>query len=192
MAKRQFLRVGFLLIILLSTISFTVLAERQSASLPYSGDEPGAPAAVALVSDEPPKWSETLYYNIAGVTFRARSSGTTWESSGNCLYVPSGGEFLNSALVLPNGSVLEQLFLDYYNTSDTHADLYLTRYDGRGNQTDLLAINTSQTGGYVSEESGYLGLELDNDAYSYVINFRPNINTDEMRLCGIRIEYKTP
>lgn len=196
MAKKRILGIAILLLVLLSTISFRVMADRPLVPAPqltpFSGDEPAGTSAQPALSAFDPKWPDSLYYAVAGVTFRPRSSGTTWESSGNCLYAPSGSEFLNSALLLPEGSVIENLYLDYYNTSDASADLFLTRYNERGIQTDLISLHSTQNSGYASEESGYISMVVDNAAYSYAINFRPNLNSDEMRLCSVRIEYKTP
>lgn len=200
MSKKQILRVILIVVVLLSSIAFSVAAmnpqalkgEIADSITAYSGDG-DAPVNNALPKNAAdPKWSDVLIYNVAGVTLRPRSSNTAWESTGNCLYSPSGSEWFNTPLNLPDGSKIEYLYLDYYNTSTASADAYLTRYDNLGDYFDLAGIHTSSSGGYFSEESDTIGDVVDNANYSYAINFRPNENSTDMRLCGIRVAYRLP
>lgn len=198
MIKKQVFRAVLVGIILLSSIAFTVAAMGgiTNSEKAYSGDDDTAllPAVAQKPADG--KWSDVLYYNVAGVTLRPRSSNTSWESTGNCLYSPSGSELFNTPLNLPDGSVIDYLYIDYYNTSETNAEAYLSRYNNLGGYLDLVNMQTTMNGGYFSEQSSYIGnvvnSVVDNENYSYAINFRPNVNSDEMRLCGFRVAYRLP
>ncbi len=91
---------------------------------------------------------------------------------------------------LPEGAEINYLRLYYYDADTTHNSIaWITVYNGSGNTTDLLSVLSDGSSGYGQALSAYINHIVDNEAYTYVLNWRPEIMSPKMRLMGMRVAY---
>ena len=135
-----------------------------------------------------PNWSSFYYYNVPGSALRPRNSSVEWrsESSGGCLYQYSGDHLntYNIHLDIPSGARIEYLRIYYYDTNSEDSVVWLTRYDGKGNMEDITDVESDGSNGFGTRLSEYSGHIVNNQSYSYVLNWRPYVNGVTMKLCG--------
>ncbi len=142
-----------------------------------------------------PEWSGFFYINAAGSTLKPRDSGQDWGNSGSggCIYANTlGSEVMNLHLDIPTGSRIDYLRLFFYDTSASTSNAWVTTYDGASGFTDLTSVSSTGNTGYGTSLSAYVGHIVDNNDYSYVLNWRPNVTGNTMMLCGLRVAYRLP
>lgn len=67
---------------------------------------------------------------------------------------------------------------------------WVTSYDHVGGYEDVISLSFGHYYGYRTELSSYIGEVVDTINKSYLINWRPNIVGDTLRVCGVRVAYK--
>ncbi|MGV7977225.1 MAG: hypothetical protein AB2L16_10165 [Anaerolineaceae bacterium] len=91
---------------------------------------------------------------------------------------------------LPEGAEIYYLRLYFYDADpSSYSTAWLTIYDGSGNTTDLSTALSDGSSGYGQTLSAQINHIVDNEAYTYVLNWRPGIMSPKMRLMGMRIAY---
>ena len=144
-----------------------------------------------------PNWSGFYYYHVPGSALRPRNSSAEWKpdsSSGGCLYQDSGSQYniYNIHLDIPSGARIDYLRIYYYDTNSEDSVAWLTRYDGEGNMEDISDVESGGSNGFGTKLSEYSGHIVNNQSYSYVLNWRPYVNGVTMKLCGLRVAYRLP
>lgn len=139
-------------------------------------------------------FSTTFHYEyVAGAALRPRDSSSGWDYSGvGCVSRASGSELFNIHLGLPEGSRIDYLRIYYYDTSASNSTAWVTSYNSTGGYSDITSVVTAGTGGYGTRLSSYVGHVVDNSSRAYVLNWSPGQNGSTMRLCGLRVAYRTP
>lgn len=138
-------------------------------------------------------YSPFHYLHVAGSTLRPRNSISTWASSGDggCIYATANpGIVYNLDLQLPMGARIDYLRIYYYDTSASDSNAWVTIYNDSGGLTDITSVSSSGTSGYGTNLSAYIGHVVNNSDYSYVLNWRPNVDGNTNRLCGLRVAYR--
>ena len=138
------------------------------------------------------------YFRAAGSTLRPRNSSYAYatDPSGGCLYLTSGDAekaLFNIPMPLPDGAIIKYFRVYYYDdTLSADGSGWITRYDNTGNSGDIWTLKTSGEAGYGTAISTLIDHEVDTASFSYVLNWRPRLIGDSMRLCGMRVNYIVP
>lgn len=138
------------------------------------------------------------YFRAAGSTFRPRNSSFAYasDSSGGCLYLTSGDPdkaLFNISMPIPDGAIIKYFRVYYYDATLSADGLsWITRYDNEGKATDIWTLNTSGEAGYGTAMSTVIDHAVDTASFSYVLNWRPRVIGESMRLCGMRVNYMVP
>ena len=138
------------------------------------------------------------YFRAAGSTLRPRNSSYEYasDSSGGCLYLTSGDPekaLFNIPMSLPDGAIIKYFRVYYYDKSTSvNGSGWITRYDNTGNSGDVWILHTSGDAGYGAAMSTLIDHEVDTVNYSYVLNWRPRVIGENMRVCGLRVNYIVP
>ena len=91
---------------------------------------------------------------------------------------------------LPQGAIIHWLRLYFYDSNPTdNSYAWITVYDGAGNVTDLVTVNSTGAAGYGESLSPQIDHIVDNSTYTYVLNWRPVALDGRMRLMGMRVAY---
>lgn len=91
---------------------------------------------------------------------------------------------------LPEGAEIYYLRLYFYDADINYNSVaFITIYDGSGNTIDLLNVDSDGSSGYGQALSAQINHIVDNEAYTYVLNWRPTIMSPKMRLMGMRVTY---
>ena len=69
---------------------------------------------------------------------------------------------------------------------------WVTSYDGAGGLSDIAYVSFGHYYGFRTELSPYVGHVVDTLDNSYVLNWRPNLVGDSLRVCGMRVAYRLP
>lgn len=132
---------------------------------------------------------------IAGSVLRPRGSEPTFSSSsGGCIYaLTEGWQVWNAPVYLPEGSTVTQMRF-YFSDGSASADswAWFTAYDYEGFvEYEWGAPSFGSTGsGYVTIDN--INHVIDYTQYSYVVNWRPVLAANNMKVCGFRIWYTMP
>jgi hypothetical protein len=138
-------------------------------------------------------WSNFRYINVAGATMVPRSSATNWTyPGGGCISASVANDVFNIHLAIPNGSRIEYLRLYYYDASASNSTAWVTTYNGAGVATDRTSVSSTGNAGYGTTLSPYVGHVVNTADNGYVLNWRANQTGSTMRLCGLRVAYRTP
>lgn len=160
--------------------------------------EPQADDGAAGLSgtESEPNWSDFHYYFAAGSVLKPRDSAVNWASdgSGGCIYLSSGNSnvIVNLPLDLPDGARIDYLRLYYYDTSAENSSAWITIYDGQGGLDDVTSVASTGNSGYGTTPSVLVEHVVNSEDYSYVLNWRPKVIGNTMRLCGLRVAYRLP
>ena len=153
-------------------------------------DQPG--------QDIEPNAAVPQYFRVAGSTLRPRNSSYEYASdpSGGCFYLTSGDPdkaLFNIPMSLPDGAIIKYFRVYYYDKSaSVDGSVWITRYDNTGNSGDVLILQTSGDAGYGAAMSTLIDHVVDTVNYSYVLNWRPRVIGENMRVCGLRVNYIVP
>ncbi|HOE34160.1 MAG TPA: hypothetical protein PLG84_03605 [Anaerolineaceae bacterium] len=148
----------------------------------------------ALEPQSEPQWTDFYYDFSAGATLRPRASLTNWAYwGGGCIYPSKGNDLFTLPLNLPQGSRIDYLRLFFYDASaSVDGSAWITIYDGAGDVTDLINVDSAGSAGYGYAVSPYLGHVVDNVNYAYVLNYANGTTGSSIRLCGLRVAYRLP
>jgi hypothetical protein len=185
-----------------------VSAENIPSSWYSSADPPDGAATEDLSPPDKPKSESNLdqdslesradlrSLSITGSALRPRSSITEfdWGGSGGCIFAQTESfTIFNTAVMLPQGSTVEQVRFYYNDTSaSTNSIAWFTIYDFYGNLVDEWSMSSTGSAGQGFSDSVTISHTIDYDNYSYLLNWRSNVLGDSMQLCGIRIFYDPP
>lgn len=100
-----------------------------------------------------------------------------------------GGTF-NIHLDLPDGSLVEYVRIYYYDIVAANSHVWLTRYDDGQAYSDVLYVGSTGSAGYGTALSAQSSHIVDNLAYAYVLNWRPDDLGPGLQLCGLRVAYR--
>jgi len=183
-----------------------VITEANQVEIAPSGDLPAqeidwdalipedAPDQVDTNAD--PNWSNFYYYHVTGSALHPRDSSVEWNAggSGGCLYQVSGDPYViyNLHQEIPDGARIDYLRIFYYDTSASTSYAWVTRYDDTGGYQDITSIGSVGAAGYGTALSPLVEHVIDNVNYSYILNWRPNVNGTSMYICGLRVAYRLP
>lgn len=147
-----------------------------------------------------PDMLNSTYMTFAGYTFVPRPpipGGTPTQlvyQSGGGVYISNGqNDPLVANLELPNGAILTEFRLYYYDTSDSRdvrAELRRTNFLGAVDE--LASVSSSGAPGFQSvATSNIQNNTVNNASYAYTANvyLNPGANPDRLRLYGIRVAY---
>ncbi|MEL7644664.1 MAG: hypothetical protein AAGU04_00150 [Anaerolineaceae bacterium] len=99
-------------------------------------------------------------------------------------------EVFSLQIHLPEGATIEWLRLYYYDSNPgANSTAWITVYDGAGNTTDLINVQSAGSSGYGQSLSTEFSHVVDNSLYTYVLNWRPYELDSRMRLMGMRVAY---
>ena len=98
---------------------------------------------------------------------------------------------LNIHLDIPDRTRIDYLRIYYYDTSSADSTAWLTTYNGASTTADLVAVKSGGASGYGFKVSTYIGHVVDTSTRAYVLNWRPDQTGSTMRLCGLRVAYRT-
>ena len=164
-----------------------------------AGASGGSEAAAPVDSLDSPVesgrgFSNTFHYKyVAGATLSPRDSSSGWDYSGvGCVSRASGSELFNIHLGLPDGSRIDYLRIYYYDTSASNSTAWVTSYNSTGGFSDITSVLSAGSAGYGTQLSSYVGHVVNNASSSYVLNWSASQNGSSMRLCGLRVAYRTP
>ena len=161
-----------------------------------NGQQQAEPVASPHASgDNNRGFSNNFHYEyVSGSTLRPRDNSSGWDYSGTgCVSRSSGSELFNINLSLPEGSRIDYLRIYYYDTSGSNdSRAWITTYNASGGYSDITTVTSAGSGGYGTRLSSYLGHVVNNASNSYVLNWSANQNGSSMRLCGLRVAYRTP
>jgi hypothetical protein len=102
-------------------------------------------------------------------------------------------EIFSLQIHLPEGARIEYLRLYYYDSNPSMDSIaWITTYDGAGNFSDLINVSSFGSAGYGQALSAYFAHVVDNEAATYVLNWRPRVFDSSMRLMGMRVAYRLP
>ncbi|MEZ4769966.1 MAG: hypothetical protein R2844_16225 [Caldilineales bacterium] len=176
----------------LALVALLTLAGAAAASGPQQTEQAAPPPASG---DSNRGFSFNFHYEyVSGSALRPRDSSSGWDYSGTgCVSRSSGSELFNINLSLPEGSRIDYLRIYYYDTSGSNdSRAWITTYNASGGYSDITTVTSTGSGGYGTRLSSYLGHIVDNASNSYVLNWNANQNGSGMRLCGLRVAYRTP
>ena len=133
----------------------------------------------------------TVFKRIAGISFH--NVGATWQYDSNTGCVYSGYSFVTVDLQVPDGAIIDNLTVYYYDADVTH-DLQVTlhAYDGQGGHTAIASVSGGGNAGYGSAESAYFEHEVDNLSEALAVVADLGEAGDALRFCGVRIRYQIP
>lgn len=134
------------------------------------------------------------YLFISANTFTAYDSTTAHSYyNGGCIYHTGGSGWMEHSLELPDGAVVDQVRLYYFDNDPTNnAGMYLAAYDGAGNTSAIVTANTSgAVNGYSFIDSAVFNRVVNNsaEALSMSIHFG-SATTNTLRICGVRVRYQ--
>ncbi len=134
------------------------------------------------------------YYMVSGATMSPRDSTTTIDyATLGCTRITAGGDYLNTELHIPEGSVIKYLRLIYIDSSATgYVSGALTRYTPGVAIDDLAIIQSSAAGagGYNYVVSNEMTETVNNGVYAYaLLGLTSGTN---VQLCGLRVAYYAP
>jgi hypothetical protein len=135
-----------------------------------------------------------LFKFVAGSAFHPRNSTYTYaeSSGGGCIY-QTGGEIESifvADLQFPDGATVDILRQYYYDMSETtDSSAFITQYDGAGGYSDIAYIPSTGSSGYGSNANTGFSYSVGSNDHPIVLNWRPNLIGDTMRLCGMRVRY---
>lgn len=99
-------------------------------------------------------------------------------------------EIFSLQIHLPEGAEIEWLRLYFYDSNPTYnSTAWITTYDGAGNTVDLLNVQSAGSAGYGEALSPQISHVVDNESYTYVLNWRPYELDGRQRLMGMRVAY---
>ena len=102
-------------------------------------------------------------------------------------------EIFSLQIHLPEGARIEWLRLYFYDSNPSVDSIaWITTYDGAGTTTDLINVTSSGSGGYGQRQSAYFEHVVNNEAATYVLQWRPVVFDSSMRLMGMRVAYRLP
>ena len=191
-------RIALTFVVLGLIISMTGLSAPRRAVAQESVGEGQAQTSAqqdqtAAEDVESPEANDYLW--IAGSSFKPRASNIDYQYMGNgCITSLTGGSALNQSFTapfrVPNGSVIRGVRFYYYDTSAQFSRLSITSYDGAGNYTDHILVDST---GAAGEGNLYAGLTtpytIDTATRGFVLNWYPVVAGSTMRLCGARVFY---
>lgn len=132
------------------------------------------------------------FYSAAGSTFLTVESSQSWTYDYmGCIHNTTDGfSLVNLDLQLPDGAQIVLLRVYYDDTlAGTTGNGWITRYPVGGTTfEDLVNVPTVGSAGHGSNY-GNLNHIVDNYNNSYVLNWRANIASSGMQLCGMRVMY---
>lgn len=98
---------------------------------------------------------------------------------------------LNLHLDVPTGARIDYLRIYYYDRdANANSTAWVTTYNDTGQLADLTSVSSAGSAGYGTSLSPYVGHIVDNQAYSYALNWRPYRQGSTMQLCGLRVAYR--
>ena len=98
--------------------------------------------------------------------------------------------YLLSFSAIPEAAANYTTVLDQEVNALPMSYAWVTSYDSAGGFDDIITLPFGNYYGYSTELSGYIGEVVDTLNNSYLINWRPNMVGDTMRVCGMRVAYK--
>jgi hypothetical protein len=158
---------------------------------------PGLPVGPAGIEETQTtlaqSYNASLRLPVAGL--KPRTDDVEWHvgGEGGCTYASSGNPYTwwSTPLYLPQGAII-RYFRMYYNDQNPSVGSYafLTVYDMYGQVVEEWRLASLGTGmDYVT--TGQLDHAVDNNRYTYAINWRPNDLGSDMQVCGFRIWYQS-
>ena len=140
-------------------------------------------------------------WRVAGSVFHPIDSSTTYSSpGGGSIYAtanPTG--LFQTPVYLPQGAIINWVRMYYTNNDATNqCDGWLTVYDLYGNIAVINSVSqewgvsSTVNSGNSFNDTSTIDHTVDYNQYSYVINWRPNVASTNMQLCGFRIFYTAP
>lgn len=142
---------------------------------------------------------------IPASTFVSRETDVTFDYTGaGCIRRTAGHRFFMHRVMLPSDSEIK--YVRTFSERSPKARLFteLYHYDGLGHYVFLSSSYTSQGHGHGSDQSQYLGHQVDTTkAYALVVNLDPSVDSlfydgfdnsvpAEAAFCGVRINYIHP
>jgi len=140
-------------------------------------------------------------WRVTGSVFHPIDSSTTYSSpGGGSIYAtanPTG--LFETPVYLPQGAIIRWVRMYYTNNDATNqCNGWLTVYDLYGNIATINNVNqewvvtSNVNSGNAFNDTGTINHTVDYAQYSYVLNWRPNVASTNMQLCGFRIFYTAP
>jgi hypothetical protein len=157
----------------------------------------------AVVVPKPPAVMETApagagsaSLRIPAIAFRPINSSTNMEYYifGSMFASSNGGGYWDAPVYLPQGAVVTNVRMYYYNTNATTKCNALFGYFNFASESGSYPGNWSSTGssGLGFDDTGPLNITIDNTTYAYIVAWQPNVATNTMRLEGFQIFYTPP
>jgi hypothetical protein len=133
------------------------------------------------------------YLNIVGAVFQGRNDGVGFNTGKpGCVYTTAGNARLTFKAVLPDGALVKYVRIFYYDTSGSDMTVWLTDYDGAGNNNDLAMVSSSGNGGFGTALSAELNYTVNHAANALALVATPSVLDSTQQLCGVRIAYYDP
>ncbi|MCA9873034.1 MAG: hypothetical protein KC441_05250 [Anaerolineales bacterium] len=152
-----------------------------------AGSLPAAP----LATD-----SSMSHWSILGSHLLPRGSGMSYSYGGNgCLYVTNNGGIvrMQAPVILPDGSIIKSMDVDYYDTSASDLTVWLTSYEPGISNLDLFAVSSTGDAGFGTASSTEITHTVNNNTLAYTLNYSWNgVENNTLQICGIRINYIDP
>ena len=159
------------------------------------GDAPEGPPALpsANLPEQMLGGGGYQYLWLPGSVFHPFQTGAAFSYTGSgCIHATGGTEkrFAHK-VVLPAGSVVKFVRLYAYDNSASSAiTAFFTTYDGGGDFTELISVDSTNAGGYVSNLGPEMNYTINGllESANIVANLGTQ-NDNSLQFCGVRIAY---
>lgn len=179
--------------VLVTILTLSVVAQQE----PDSG-EPPLPDKITVVEEEELRDSDRAdnhYLFVSACTFVPIEEDMDYQYySAGCVYRKGGNSYSNYSIQLPQGAEIDFLRIFFYDDDPNHnAMATLYSFSGDGDHDIIVSASSSGTPGQSSKGSGYIDPkhEVKNNKETLVLRLNYGAaTTSDLRICGVRIQYK--
>ena len=182
-----------------SVVAQTVPSSRTGVKVPpppttptRTFTAPKPPAATAAAAT--PTYST---YRVGGQALRPNVDWVTYDyylAGGGCIYATSNpGEPFSAQIHLPQGALIYYVLMRYYRLDTSYnCTGYLRIYDLYGQLVTQYPVTTGNCIGWEWGNPAYPNHTVDNNTYTYMVEWVPDVASSNMSCAGFEIHVQDP